>query len=126
VGPAWPHEEWVEMFNEVWRRYRDFFYVKNMHGYELGGAARAIPSAGWTTWRHRSDFELRAWRDGCGIERGTRVYRRRRLGNAEAAASGLMGARFELDAAAGRYKISKSTAGRMKRSCTLTADGKSV
>ena len=29
-----PHEEWVEAFNEVWRRYRDYFYVDNMHGYD--------------------------------------------------------------------------------------------
>jgi tricorn protease len=28
-----PQQEWVEMFNEVARRYRDFFYVQNMHGY---------------------------------------------------------------------------------------------
>ena len=23
-----------QIFDEVWRRYRDFFYVKNMHGYD--------------------------------------------------------------------------------------------
>ena len=28
-----PQQEWIEMFNEVWRRYRDFFYVANMNGY---------------------------------------------------------------------------------------------
>ena len=28
-----PAEEWNQIFNEVWRRYRDFFYVENMHGY---------------------------------------------------------------------------------------------
>ena len=29
-----PAEEWNEIFNEVWRRYRDFFYAPNMHGYD--------------------------------------------------------------------------------------------
>ncbi|HEX9757133.1 MAG TPA: S41 family peptidase [Nitrospiria bacterium] len=28
-----PSEEWVQIFEEVWRRFRDFFYVENMHGY---------------------------------------------------------------------------------------------
>ena len=29
-----PAEEWEQIFDEVWRRYRDFFYVDNMHGYD--------------------------------------------------------------------------------------------
>ena len=29
-----PQQEWQQIFNEVWRRYRDFFYVANMHGYD--------------------------------------------------------------------------------------------
>ncbi len=29
-----PRQEWQQIFNEVWRRYRDFFYVSNMHGYD--------------------------------------------------------------------------------------------
>ena len=29
-----PAEEWNQIFNEAWRRYRDFFYVPNMHGYD--------------------------------------------------------------------------------------------
>ncbi|MEP7270687.1 MAG: peptidase S41, partial [Acidobacteriota bacterium] len=29
-----PAEEWAQIFNEVWRRYRDWFYVPNMHGYD--------------------------------------------------------------------------------------------
>ena len=27
-----PNEEWNEVFEEVWRRFRDYFYVENMHG----------------------------------------------------------------------------------------------
>lgn len=29
-----PREEWHTIFGEVWRRYRDYFYVENMHGYD--------------------------------------------------------------------------------------------
>ncbi|TNF77125.1 MAG: peptidase S41, partial [Acidobacteria bacterium] len=29
-----PEEEWAQIFDEVWRRNRDFFYVENMHGYD--------------------------------------------------------------------------------------------
>lgn len=27
-----PREEWEQLFTDAWRRHRDFFYVKNMHG----------------------------------------------------------------------------------------------
>ena len=27
-----PAQEWEQIFDEVWRRFRDFFYVENMHG----------------------------------------------------------------------------------------------
>ena len=29
-----PAEEWATVFEEVWRRFRDYFYVRNMHGYD--------------------------------------------------------------------------------------------
>src|SRR6185369_17029526 len=29
-----PAEEWSQIFDEVWRRYRDFFYAPNMHGFD--------------------------------------------------------------------------------------------
>jgi ABC-type multidrug transport system fused ATPase/permease subunit len=29
-----PSEEWAEVLDETWRRFRDFFYVRNMHGYD--------------------------------------------------------------------------------------------
>ena len=32
-----PAEEWEQIFDEVWRRFRDFFYVENMHGYDWEG-----------------------------------------------------------------------------------------
>lgn len=32
-----PEKEWAQMFNEVWRIERDFFYVENMHGADWKG-----------------------------------------------------------------------------------------
>ncbi len=29
-----PTAEWATAFDEVWRRFRDYFYVENMHGYD--------------------------------------------------------------------------------------------
>lgn len=29
-----PSDEWAVIFDEVWRRFRDYFYVPNMHGYD--------------------------------------------------------------------------------------------
>ena len=50
-----PAQEWAEIFDEVWRRYRDFFYVPNMHGYDwkaIGERYRALlPHVA-----HRSDL----------------------------------------------------------------------
>ncbi len=34
VAERVPREEWAVIFDEVWRRFRDYFYVENMHGYD--------------------------------------------------------------------------------------------
>ncbi len=103
---AVPSQEWEETFDEVWRRYRDFFYVKNMHGYDwkaLGERYRALLP--FVT--HRSDLTYLL----------TEMVSELNIGHAyveggdylvpERARYGLPGARFELDAKAGRYRIAK-------------------
>jgi tricorn protease len=101
-----PTEEWMQIFNEVWRRYRDWFYVENMHGYDWE-ALRAR----YATWlpfvAHRSDLNYvisemiseltvqHTYVEGGDFE----VPRRPRVA--------LPGARFTLDRQAGRYQISK-------------------
>jgi len=105
-----PTEEWAEIFHEVWRRYRDFFYVRNMHGYDW----QAIGDR-YETWlpyvAHRSDLNYvlgemiaelsvgHAYIDGGDYE----IPERPKVG--------LPGARFELDAAAGRYRIARILTG---------------
>jgi tricorn protease len=101
-----PQQEWVEIFNEVWRRYRDFFYVKNMNGYDWEGLRQQYrPLVDFVA--HRSDLNYvlgemvaelsvsHAYLDGGDFD----IPKRPQVA--------LPGARFELDAAAGRYKISK-------------------
>jgi len=101
-----PKAEWAEVFEEVWRRYRDFFYVENMHGYDweaLGNQYRPLLQY----VGHRSDLNYvisemiaelsisHAYIAGGDYEIPDRPD------------VALPGARFELDAASGRYRIAK-------------------
>lgn len=50
-----PVAEWATVFDEVWRRFRDHFYVENMHGYDWDALREA-----YRPWlehvAHRSDL----------------------------------------------------------------------
>jgi len=101
-----PAEEWNQIFNEVWRRYRDWFYVTNMHGYDWVALREQYkPLLQYVA--HRSDLNYvisemvseltiqHAYVEGGDFQ----IPPRPRVG--------LPGARFELDRAAGRYRVSK-------------------
>ncbi len=101
-----PAEEFNQIFNEVWRRYRDWFYVSNMHGYDWVALREQYkPLLKYVA--HRSDLNYvisemiaeltvqHAYIDGGDFNIPPRPR------------SGLPGARFELDKASGRYRISK-------------------
>jgi len=105
-----PVEEWNQIFNEVWRRYRDFFYVSNMHGYDWAALREQYkPLLQYVA--HRSDLNYvisemiseltiqHAYIEGGDFQ----IPPRPRVG--------LPGARFELDESAGRYRIAKIFAG---------------
>jgi tricorn protease len=105
-----PVEEWNQIFNEVWRRYRDWFYVSNMHGYDWAALREQYrPMLKYVA--HRSDLNYvisemiaeltvqHAYIDGGDFQVPPRPR------------SGLPGARFELDQQAGRYRISKIFSG---------------
>jgi len=101
-----PTEEWTQIFHEVWRRYRDWFYVENMHGYDWE-ALRAQ----YATWlphvAHRSDLNYvisemvseltvqHAYVEGGDFQ----IPPRPRVA--------LPGARFTLDRASGKYRIAR-------------------
>jgi tricorn protease len=105
-----PQQEWAEIFDEVWRRFRDFFYVPNMNGYDwkaLGDRYRPLLQY----VGHRSDLDYVL---------GEMIAE---LSNSHTYISGgdydipdrpevaLPGARFALDGASGRYRIAQIFAG---------------
>ena len=105
-----PRQEWTQMFNEVWRRYRDFFYVENMHGYDWEKLrvqyAPLLEYAG-----HRSDLNYIIGEMISELNVG-HAY----IAGGDAAMPArprvaLPGARFEVDESAGRYRIAKIFAG---------------
>ena len=99
-----PRQEFAEIFREVWRRYRDYFYVANMNGYD------------WKALRAKYEPQLKDVGDRSDLNYvlGQMVAE---LSNSHSYVSGgdlklpkkpnvgLLGARFELDNAAGRYRI---------------------
>jgi tricorn protease len=105
-----PSEEWRQIFHEVWRRYRDWFYEENMHGYDWEALRRQYEP--WLKYvAHRSDLnyvisemisELTV--QHAYIEGGDYVVPPRPR-------VALPGARFELDEKAKRFKIAKVFAG---------------
>ncbi len=99
-----PVAEWATVFDEVWRRFRDFFYVENMHGYDWE-ALREHYRPQLQHIAHRSDLnylmgemiaELNVSHAyvGGGDERLP-----------ERPSVALLGARFEKDG--GRYRIAR-------------------
>ena len=101
-----PEEEWAQIFDEVWRRFRDFFYAPNMHGYDWE-ALREQYRPLLAHVGHRSDLNYvmsemvaelnvsHAYVSGGDYEAPDRPR------------AALLGARFELDEDAGRYRIAR-------------------
>jgi tricorn protease len=101
-----PAEEWAQIFDEVWRRYRDFFYVSNMHGFDWESLREQyrglLPYVA-----HRSDLNYvisemiseltvqHAYIEGGDFQSPPRQR------------VALPGARFQLDKATGKFKIAR-------------------
>ena len=106
-----PPAEWRQIFFEVWRRYRDFFYVPNMHGYDwkaIGDRyARLLPAVG-----HRSDLNYLLGEMIAELNIGHAYVEGGDYDIPDRPKVALPGARFELDRAAGRYRIAKIFHGR--------------
>jgi len=101
-----PREEWHEIFDEVWRRYRDFFYVENMHGYDWAALRDQyrplVDHVG-----HRSDlnYVIGEMIAELNISHAYVAGGDYQLPDRPKVA--LPGARFALDDKAGRYRIAK-------------------
>src|SRR5688572_8225219 len=105
-----PSKEWRQIFFEVWRQYRDWFYAPNMHGYDW--AKIRDDYVKWLPYvNHRSDLNYllsemqselavqHAYIDGGDFNLPPRVR------------VALAGARFDVDKTVNRYRISKILAG---------------
>jgi tricorn protease len=101
-----PTDEWAQIFDEVWRRYRDFFYVDNMHGYDweaLGDQYRPLLEH----VAHRSDLNYLISEMISELTVQHAYIAGGDWDQPERPAVALPGARFELDPASRRYRISR-------------------
>ena len=105
-----PAQEWAQFFDETWRRYRDFFYAKNMHGYDwkaIGDRYRALlPHVA-----HRADLNYVLGEMVAELSVGHAYIQG---GDYEIPARpkvALPGVRFELDPASGRFRIARILSG---------------
>jgi len=101
-----PAAEWRQIFHEVWRRYRDFFYVENMHGYDWQGLrGRYEP---WLDHvGHRSDLNYLIGEMISELNVGHAYIAGGDFEIPERPPVALAGATFELDRTAGRYRIAE-------------------
>ena len=99
-----PSAEWRQIFEEVWRRYRDFFYVKNLHGYDWEGLrGQYLP---WLDHvAHRSDLNYVIGEMIAELNVGHAYIEGGEWETPERPKAALPGAEFELDPAAGRYRL---------------------
>jgi len=101
-----PHQEWQQIFNEVWRRYRDFFYVSNMHGYDWEALRRQYsPMLEYVG--HRADLNYVIGEMIAELNVGHAYIAGGDYETPERPNVALPGARFELDAGVGRFKIAE-------------------
>jgi tricorn protease len=105
-----PAAEWHEIFAEVWRRYRDFFYVSNMHGYDWQKLRRKYePLVDYVGHRVDLNYVIAEMISELVIQHA--YIEGGDLGLPKRPFVALPGARFELDAASGRYRIASILAG---------------
>lgn len=105
-----PAEEWAEIFDDAWRRFRDFFYVANMHGYDWE-ALRAQYRPLLPYVAHRSDLNYLISEMISEISSGHTYVAGGDFNIPKRPQGALLGARFQLDAGSGRYQIAKIFAG---------------
>jgi tricorn protease len=99
-----PAEEWPEIFDEVWRRFRDYFYVPNMHGYDWS-ALRDRYRPLLADVSTREDLNTLIGEMIAELNVGHAYVAGGDLQAPKRSSAALLGARFELDVDSGRYRI---------------------
>ncbi|MDO5308668.1 MAG: S41 family peptidase [Planctomycetia bacterium] len=101
-----PREEWNEVFEEVWRRFRDYFYVKNMHGLDWDAVGEQYRSL-LPYVSHRSDLTYLLTEMIGELNIGHTYVDGGDYVKPERPTVGLPGATFELDREKNLYRIAK-------------------
>lgn len=101
-----PRDEWNEVFRQVWRRFRDFFYVENMHGYDWD-ALRVQYEALLPHVGHRSDLNYVLGEMVGELNVGHAYVTGGDWHQPERPRVALLGARLVLDTATNRYRIAR-------------------
>jgi tricorn protease len=105
-----PADEWREIFAEVWRRYRDYFYVENMHGYDWRKLREQYqPLLAFVGSRADLNYVIAEMISELTVQHA--YIEGGDLGLPKRPFVALPGARFELDAKTGRYRIARIFAG---------------
>ncbi|MGH8114379.1 MAG: S41 family peptidase, partial [Rhodanobacteraceae bacterium] len=99
-----PKAEYAEIFNDVWRRYRDYFYVTNMNGYDWN-AIRAKYQPLLKYVGDRTDLNYVLGEMIAELSNSHTYVAGGDLDLPDKPHVGLLGADFKLDAASGRYQI---------------------
>ena len=106
VAEVVPAEEWAEIFDEVWRRYRDYFYARNLHGVDwkaVGDRYRPLLK----DVVHRSDLTYLLSEMVGELSVGHAFLGGGDFIRPERVKVGLPGAQFGLDDQAGRYRLTR-------------------
>jgi len=101
-----PAHEWMQIFDEVWRRFRDYFYVPNMHGYDWSALREQYrPLVAHVA--HRSDLNYVIGEMIAELNVSHAYISGGEWEAPERPRVGLLGCLFELDAGSGRYRIAR-------------------
>ncbi|UCG87872.1 MAG: PD40 domain-containing protein [Gemmatimonadota bacterium] len=101
-----PREEWNQIFGEVWRRFRDFFYVANMHGYDWN-ALRQQYEPLLEHVAHRSDLNYVMGEMVAELNVSHAYITGGDFEIPDRPSVALPGARFTLDEGSDRYRITR-------------------
>jgi tricorn protease len=105
-----PAQEWAQIFDEVWRRYRDFFYVENLHGYDWE-ALRQQYRPLLEHVAHRSDLNYLIGEMIAELNVGHAYISGGDYAIPQRPQVALPGAELELDQESGRYRIARILTG---------------
>ena len=102
--------EYEQIFDEVWRRFRDHFYVQNMHGYDwVALRDRYRPLLEHVA--HRADLNYLIGEMIAELNVGHAYIAGGDIAGTERSSDALLGATLELDESAGLYRIGAIYAG---------------